>query len=408
LAENPKIQSESKKRNISIALLFASTLAWFYILNSSLRTISGDIDPNMYYAGILILCIFLVASGIFGSLVSEKVGRRKFLITWICFGLITSISIAIFNGLIFFFVLSAMIGVSFGLGFPSCQAILTESVSIEKRGRTTGLIFGFTFILIAFALTFSGSLSIGLFGLVILLVLLKAIGLIAVVIDPCKREKGPITTWPSILKSRAFIFFGAAWMIFHFSNGITILGNFSVVFKSVQGIAEVMQALAVIVAAFLGGFLADRIGRKLPIFIGLMGLGINYALLSLISQEPIVYLTYMTVEGFALGIIFVIYLQVILGDISANSGSKERFYALGGLLIPFSFAAIFECLRQWYSISLPINSLTAALSVVILLSAVPVFLAPDTLPQQIIQDRKVKDHMKKLEKILKNQKEHTP
>jgi MFS family permease len=406
LFENPQIKNTTRKRTIAIGLLFASTLAWFYIVNSFLRKISNGLDPNLYYIGILLLAISIVASGILGSIVSERLNRRKFLAIWICFGLFTSFSIAVFSGFTFFLILCVMIGVSFGLGFPACQAFLTESVNVEKRGRATGVTFGFTFILVVFILSAVGSLNVGLFEFVITLVLLKSIGFIAIFIDPCERETGPIAKWSSILKSREFLLYGSAWMIFQLANGITIWGNFSQAFKSVQEISEVLQLLAIISAAFLGGFLADRFGRKQPMIIGLLGLGLSYAFLGLMSHEAIVYLTYMTVEGFALGMIFVVYLQVILGDISAKSGSKERFYALGGLIIPFSMAAIFESTQQWYSITVPVNLLTAILSVVILLSVIPVLRAVETLPQQKIQERKLQEHIRKVEKIVKESKEN--
>jgi len=404
LIENPEVNSANRKRTIAIALLFASTIAWFYVINNFLRQISGELDLNFYYIGILILAIFTVASGILGSLICERMDRRKFLVIWICFGLVTSASIAISNGLASFLIINSMIGISFGLGFPACQAFLTESVSVEKRGRMAGVIFGFTFVIVVLIVALGSALELDLLGLVIVLSLLKASGFIAVVIDPCERQRGPIIRWSSMLKSREFISYGAAWMVFQVANGITILGNFSQSFGSVKEIAFVLEPLATIFAAFIGGFLADRFGRKPPMILGLFGLGISYALLGLMYQEAIVYLIYTVLEGFALGMLFVIYLQVILGDISSRSGSKERFYALGGLLVPFLITGVVEGIKQWYSISVPMNLLTAVLSVVILVSIIPILRAPETLPQQNIQERKLKDHIKKVEKLVRESK----
>ena len=401
---NKRMPGKPGKKTIAIALLFSSTLAWFYIFDSFLKQISGEVNPDLFYARILVLGIFTAASGIVGSLICERIDRRRFLIIWISFGIFTSISIALFSGPVFFFILNAMIGISFGLGFPACQAFLTESVSIEKRGRAAGVTFGFTFIIVVLTVLSAGSLGIGVVEVAIVLSLLKAVGLIAVIIDPCKRESGPITAWNSIIKSREFYSYGIAWMVFQFANGITILGNFSQAFPSVVEIAAALQLLASIIAAFLGGFLADRIGRKQPMFIGLITLGASYALLSLMYQEVFVYLIYVIIEGFALGMIAVLYLQVILGDISSRSGSKERYYALGGMLIPFLIAAIFEASQAWFALAIPINWLTAILSVVILLSVIPVIRAPETLPQQNIQERKFKEHIEKVGKLVEESK----
>ena len=57
------------------------------------------------------------------------------------------------------------------------------------------------------------------------------------------------------------------------------------------------------------------------------------------------------------------------------------------------------------NVTLPANVLSPVLSIVIILSVIPVLLSEDTLPDIKIRSRKQKKHLEELEKLLEESKE---
>jgi MFS family permease len=201
------------------------------------------------------------------------------------------------------------------------------------------------------------------------------------------------------LTSRAFASYAVPWLIFQLANGISLFVRIPDPLKSLATYGQALQFIAAIFAALISGFLADYIGRKQPILIGLIMLGASYAFFGL-TLTTISYFVYLTVEGFAWGLIVVSYMQVVLGDLSSGSGSKERFYALGGILIPLFTYAIFSVAQDWSKFTIPANQLSTVLSIAILASVIPVIRAPETLSEAKVRTRKMKEHVEKVGKLV--------
>jgi len=393
-----------RRKWLAVATLYSTTLAWFYlfyayIFDKVLFVQSNS--PFLLNIGKVVFFVSVVASGFVGSLLSEKVSSRKFLSYWIAFGILSTASLAFFAGTVFAFVISICLGASFGLCFPLCQAILTTSTSIEERGRVAGITIFFTFVLVVGILIPTTVLNFGVLELVLMSIGLKVAGIVALFLDPLKRESGRIESWFTVLTAPNFASYLVPWLIFQVANGIFLFVQLppSVDLPSISTIGLIIEYIGTILAALISGFLADYFGRKQPILAGLLMLGISYAMLAL-ATNSFSFLILMLAEGVAWGLIAVSYMQVVIGDISTNFGSKEKFYLLGGMVIPFLIKSTFSLIQESSQFTIAASALSPLLSIVLFVSVVPVWRAMETLPMAKIRERKLRKHVEKISKIV--------
>lgn len=390
------------RRLFAVMLLFSNTLAAFYIFHYYLLDLMFKqigADSFYFFVARMLFLSLAVSSGIIGSLIVERVDQRKFLWSWLFFGLLVTVSLVFFVGLEFALFSCAMLGVSMGLGFPTCQAFLTESTTVEERGRVAGIAIFVAFAAVVLSFVLADSFNMGLSSLIWAIILLKATSFLALKIDPCRREKGPTLPWLSVVVSKGFLSFALPWLIFHLANGILVFGSLSSEFANVEALGSTVELFGTILTVVVAGFAADFFGRKQPLLVGLIMLGISYIFFGLVAT-PESYFIYLIVEGVAWGLIAVTYMQVILGDLSAASGSKEKFFVLGGIMIPLLTFQIFSLVQDWSKLTVPASTLSRFLSIAILLSVVPVFRASETLPESKMRERKLKQHVEKVRKLV--------
>ena len=202
--------------------MFSSTFSWFFFFFINYNNIFSDLGLGnngslLLYLGSAVLLSFLVFSAVIGSLLSEKYSRRKFLFLWIILGIISTATLWVSHGTILLLLSSAFLGISFGLGFPSVFAYLSDSTAVEERGRVTGTVILVTFILVIFGLLATASLV----GYILLSIVLRAIGFFALALDSCDRIKGKGGTWRSILTYRDFVFYIFPFLMFNIANGLS-------------------------------------------------------------------------------------------------------------------------------------------------------------------------------------------
>jgi len=391
------------RKLLAVTLLFSNTLLLFYVFHDYLSdALLGKFGPFYVNFGNVLFFGFAVSCGIIGSLVLERIQRRKFLWFWLTLEVLTMLSVTIFQGLTFSLIFSALMGISFGLGFPTIQALVTEATTFEERGRVSTILFLIWSIL--FISIFMFSQELGITGIAAICAIAAASGFAALFIDPCERETGPTKTWKSIATSTAFVYYAIPWIAFQIANGLIVFGFLPQEFNSVVQMGVAVEFIAVIFSIIISGFLADLVGRKQPIIIGLVLLGISYSILG-IGNTPNAYLAYSLIEGLAYGLIVVSYLQVVLGDLSSRTWSKERFFVLGGLLIFQLIYTIFSLVQAWFSIGpISLRFLTPTLAVLVFLSAIPVFYAPETMPEAKLREKKIKRHTEQVAELVKKYK----
>src|SRR4030067_3051237 len=87
--------------------------------------------------------------------------------------------------------------------------------------------------------------------------------------------------------------------------------------------------------AVIGGFLADTVGRKLIAIQGFVLLGLGYSVLGILGNNPenlFSWYFYTVVDGIAWGLLFVVFVITVWGDLSQER-SSDRHYAVG--VLPF-------------------------------------------------------------------------
>jgi MFS family permease len=153
--------------------------------------------------------------------------------------------------------------------------------------------------------------------------------------------------------------------------------------------------------AVVTGFVADRVGRKIPIIIGLALLGFSFVLLNSAVTPETVFIHRMAI-GIAFGFLITAYV-VIPGDL-AEKFDGEKLYALTvvlPLLIYFGVGA----LPQYFGASATATSVSWILTSLIFASIIPVYLAKETLKEEKIRERQTKEYLKKLVKVVEESKE---
>ncbi len=392
------------RKLLAVTLIFSSTLAWFYLFHAYLLDeIFVGFEISWLYFGKALFYISIVASAIIGSLTSERIHRRKFLWIWIAFGVLTTASLAVFQGLAFSLFFSVILGASFGLGFPSCEAFLADSTVIEERARVSGIMIFVTFAIVFITILGSSLLNLAMIELILLAIILRSSSFFALLIDPCPREEGKIKSWQTILTSKDFALYLAPWLIFNVANGLMNVVRLpqSPDYAWASRIGQVFLYAGTSIIALLSGVIADRLGRKQPIIIGLVMLGGSYALLGF-YLSPQTWLVVMATSGIAWGFIIVSYAVTVLGDL-ASPGSKEKFYALGGI-IPLIIYMSFSGVSNLLNINVPANAISSVLCIALFISVIPVWRASETLPETKMRARRLKEHVEKVGKLVQESK----
>ena len=125
--------------------------------------------------------------------------------------------------------------------------------------------------------------------------------------------------------------------------------------------------------------------------IGQLILGVSYNLLGLTTSQISWYI-YDVTQGIAWGFIAVAYFLAVLGDLSASSGSKERFYVLGGI-IPLVTVMGFSGISDLLGLKAPVSALSTALSILLYISIIPVLRAKETLPETKKREREIREYL---------------
>jgi MFS family permease len=403
LTENVKIHS---RKLVAVTILASSSLAWVFFIYYTLDTVFKSLPIDLFwgYAG---KALFLSFGGFFmiiGSMISGKVSRRKLLWSSITLGVAATASLALFPGTVFTLLSTVLIGISLGLGYPCFTAFLADCTVVEERARVSGLVILETFIMVIIAVIAVALFSFGLTGVVLLGAFLRSTGYLALILDPCDRESGKEKSWRAILANKDFSFYLFPWLMFNIASGLisfvwTGLPK-TPEYDWAQAIGGLLHFLGAGVFGFTAGFLADRLGRKQPIIIGMVMLGVSFAFLGL-ATSPLSVLTYLTISGIAWGFVMVVYLAVP-GDL-ALPGSKEKFYALG-ISLPLIIIIGIPAISDFLNIGVPANSLSSVLSIIIFISVVPVLRASETLPETSIRERQLKEHVEKVGKLVEESK----
>ncbi len=388
----------SSKKLASTTILVSTSFAWLFMFFNFFTQIFPTFisESEVVYSGYFIFLGFAASSAIIGAMVSEKVNRRKFLEWWIIFGLISNVILFFTEefGAAGFLLICGVLGVSIGLGFPSCLGFLADCTVVEERARVAGLTVLITLLIVIGSFVVASILDYGV-SLLVLLFAVRAASLSSFALDTCERQNLKNQTWRKVFTTKDFLLYLFPWLLFSFTGSLIdpIVGPV----VTLLGLALHFAFWAIF--AFLSGAMADRLGRRQPIVIGLMLLGISFAILS-VMVTPVTVFIYNALSGVAWGFLFTVYIAV-LGDIG-QFGSKEKFYALGAIM-PLVLTLGFSALTNMFNVPISIQILPL-LTILLFLSVLPILRASETLPEKKMHSRKIKEHIDKVGKLVKESK----
>ena len=391
-----------KREQIAVFALLFNTLSWYYIGRLMIPKIGYAFSETSFESLSLEVAYSssIIVAGIVGAFFLAKIRKRRFFYSWVIIGVFTSLFLVVPLGSSLLATLSVtcMLGASLGIGTPLCLSYFKESVSANKRATVGGIVLFSTILSAPLVLITMPTLD--LLHSAVLCALWRVWSLPFLLLVPQnetaptpepKVEKAPSLL--SILRNRAFYLYFAAWLMFVLVDGLEA----EVVARPAQDyqfLIRLIEPSFTGLSALVAGFVSDWIGRKRVLIFGFASLGIAYATVGLFSGLWISWLFYFAIDGIALGLLWVLFMIVLWGDLS-ETGS-ERFYAVGET--PFFLTQIISVLLAPYVALIPEGSSFSLAAFFLFLAVLPLLYAPETLPEKTIKDRELQNYVKKAQK----------
>jgi MFS family permease len=396
------------KQLIVITFTTSGILAWFFVLHIDFGFLYQNItaDPTFLLVSEVLFFLSGAVFSLVGGIISAKVNRRKLLIASISIGVVSTGALAVVHGEIIGLILAFLLGLSFGLSFPSSVALFADLTKAEDRGKYAGFLVTTAFLLISLVFFIQAMFTFGLVGFVIILMLLRLTSFIPLMLNPCARPITDEKPLRFVLARRDFLVYLIPWLIFNLVSG---LSNFIIpslpqteeYFNAVQ-IGVILQFLCVAIFSIVSGFMCDRVGRKLPVIVGIVLFGVSFAILAF-ALNPFTIILQGIIFGFAWGFCMVAYFA-IPGDL-AKGQSQEKYYAISSVL-PWTIFMATNTLPFVLLIGVPAAILAPILSMLLFLSIIPILYAPESLPESSLNARRQKDYMRKLGKVVEDSKKN--
>jgi MFS family permease len=390
-------------REYLVVLVLATTaFAFYYIIQDTLSALTNS--PGItHFQELLIMGAFYAgvgASATAGAFLSNEFIRRdKLLCSWLFLSIASLLVLTIIDGTSSntFVVASLIWGVSVGLGMPSSMAYFADTTSTDRRGSVGGVL-AFAFIISLFVLAVSLGTLVPVTRIQAFTAWLGISLGILLLFRPMSTYDN-ITANPklwSILRNRKLVLYFVPWVIFCLVNSLEapILKDFfgSVFFNS----SVVAEFTISSVSALVGGFFADRLGRKLVAIVGFALLGLGYAILGLFPGFRVSWYLYIVVDGIAWGMFVVVFFIVLWGDLASDE-TKDKYYLVGGL--PYLLSWFVEILVEPYVEVISIYAAFSLASFLLFLAVLPLLYAPETLPERRIKNLQLKQYVEKARKM---------
>lgn len=386
-----RTSSIANKSNIVSAFLVGNAIVWYFTILLLLQSQAHGLLFWIFHF------LSLILSALAGASYARKIERSKFLNLWVFLGILASIMmIALHNASnMVDLALAAITGFSMGFGMPACMSYFTDTVPIENRGRVSGLAILVSGIGIG-AFGFAEAINIVLVGLSLGIWRLSSFFVFqgAKEYRNTERKKSDLS-YIAVLKQRSFLLYFVPWIMFSLVNYLVV----PMTPAETAGYSGIIQTACLAGAAIVGGFLIDLVGRKRVAIAGFAMLGAGTAILGLwgtsLMEIPYeIVLFNAAIDGIAWGLLIVLFIMTLWGDLSLNS-SSEKFYALGAS--PFFISKLLELtagseLNRLITSSSALFSLTAFL---LFLAVLPLAYAPETLPEKVMKDRDLKSYVEK-------------
>jgi MFS family permease len=404
-----KKMSLTQKEGLVSTFLVANAFVWYLCGLSFLQESSVRFGNNSLLIIVTVNFASLAIAALAASTLANKAKNRlTFLKDWIIAGVLLSSVFAVINVANFgnMMVLSALIGVYFGLGMPTCMGYYARTTTPKNRAKHSGIII----LLIGICLPLVSIIgSDGILFLAATLAVWRILSLaFTSTIKPTEEQIEPKekVTYRSVVSNKTFLLYAASWLMFSLVNDLTLELNttyfsssiYPAVFGQTFMLVENVLAGA---SAIVCGILADRKGRKRIAMVGFVLLGFGYASLGLFTSNYFVAWFYVCVDGIAWGALSMLFLTTIWGDI-AQEKSSEKYYILG--VLPYLFSSMTRVFFGSYiSGNMEQSMVFSFASFFLFVAILPLARAPETLSDKLIKNLELNDYVKKaLEKAKKD------
>jgi MFS family permease len=397
---------DNAKEIFSNIFLVANPLVWYYTVNVTLQyaLTRTPIDPSTSMLVWAIHYFAIILSATTGALFAKKVERKLFLTAWMIIGAFSSLFILlIVNPNIASLSLIALtLGISLGIGMPTCMGYFTSNVPIEKRGKTSGaVIFAFMFGMLIMTFLPYDPLLIGLvlsaWRLLSLFVFLKMPTAVS------QNQQKPQLSYKTIFQQKSFILYFIPFLMFALVNYLPTQIQSNLGGELATNLALVQNVLLGIFAV-IGGFLLDTMGRKRVAVIGFVMIGLSAAVIGIFPQNSLSWYLNTIFGGVAWGFVYVVFVLTIWGDLSdtLGNGRSDKFYALG--VMPFFVSQFLEvALGSSIAESVSNGAIFSFATLFLFVAVLPLFYAPETLPEKTMKDRELKGYLEKAQKMAEKE-----
>jgi MFS family permease len=363
-------------------------------------------DSHSVYLSKSIFMLFYGASILLGGIISDKIRRRSILVYWVSSGTLILVAFSLYWSASNIFIFSALIGASFGWGLPSIFAYFSENTKIQFRGRVSGFLQLSIYLVVLIILLISRGYNLSIESAIIITIIIRAAGFLIFPVNSFEEEPKKSLSYRSILKTRKIMVYLIPWTIFNICNGLLFFIDQKLPntpeYQPIYIIGSVIFFLATCVFGVVSGLIADRSGRKLSMILGFVSLGVAYAFVG-ISLSPVNILMLYIFQGIAWGIIIVCFQYIVFGDLAGNM-SSEKLYALG-LAIPPLIEMGVLVFGANFNIPISPTLIASMISIVMFISVIPLIYAPETLPDDLIRDRRFKEYLRKVLEIVEESNE---
>ena len=395
----------SMKDFLIVFILIVNAVTWFFVISQLMIRITSGV--NIPYDQKLIInfsyYIAIIGSCLLGAILASKIDRLKFIYLWILLGTLASLLLAVFP--IFTFsdgiIISILLGVSFGLGLPSCLAYFAECTNFENRGKIAGISIFITLMIVTLFLITFEILNLSLIA--IILAIWRGIGLIILSLKPKKQSstKNSINvSFVSILKEKKFFLYFIAWFMFPLIDGfegIIVERFLETSIPNFLSIMSIVEPLVASLSILVAGLLCDLVGRKKIILSGFLTLVLAYAIIGFNPYFEISWYLYFIIDGFSWGILILTFLLILWADLSQTE-SREKYYALG--IIPFFVGiTLSQLLEELISYQIAFTAAFSVASFFLFVAIIPLVFAPETLPEKKMELRRLRKFAEDAQKI---------
>ena len=391
---------------LAVLILVVNAFSWYFPLYVFLEdTFRAYMDSAILLAVFGVHYAAAIGFAAASTFLIRRIRRDLFLSIWMIIGAAVSAMMIMIqtNSVLFIWLTSFLLGMSLGLGFPSCLAYFGDFGAGESRGGLGGIVWfvsGICMLLLGLLASVS-SFTVA----VLIFAAWRGIGLILFLLvkpDEIPEETVVDVPYKSILVDRYFLLYLIPWTMFCLVNFLEIPITNILFGTDIAYFVPVAEFGIGGVIALIGGWIADSVGRKRVIIFGFIMLGIGYAVLGLFQNIIFSWYLYIILDGAAWGIFALMFYLVIWPELAGNR-MKERYYFIG--VLPFLISSYILILFTPYAELVPIAAAFSLASFFLFLAVLPLLYAPETLPEKQIELKRLRSYTEKAKKLREKRQE---